>query len=605
MTSRDNVVRHWNESKYRSPNTTGKLRVGFIATALDAGGSEIWMMSLVRNTPGIHWSGCAHVGVKYMQPWVVEEMASLLPVYSHAFDQFDDDKSLPITRLDSARDAIEAVARHSDILVVWGVIDLGHYLSDEYDGRVVLVSHCSPVELSEKILHSSYECATNYVAVSSAAAKSFPEGLDVEVIHNGADESRLIATDTRAETRERFGWSDDDVVVCFLGRLADGKRPDEVFRAVKELRSRPGGDKYKCWFVGAGVSGALKAEAERELGNAVLFTGAVTDIGNVFSAMDCFVLTSETEGCSLAVLEAWLSGVPSVLTPVGMVPEATEAHGELAIIVPVGAPLSTVADAIEKALLPYNRPVIEHAKAVASEHFTAAKMGERWARYLGGISADVAAHCEVKVRPKIVVGVLSAKPYRDRRDACRATWLAELRKHDSMDAVFIVGSSAAGDPVRRDDLLLLSCDDGYDHLSQKVAHFCRWAVAHCEFDYLFKCDDDTFVAADRLAEIDFQGRDYIGFEFFGHGYASGGAGYFLSRRAAKIIATQLHGTDWKEDVLVADCLRKNGIVISHDDRFLPYGNDDKRPKADNQIITSHRLSRNEFMASHLELAVST
>lgn len=44
-------------------------------------------------------------------------------------------------------------------------------------------------------------------------------------------------------------------------------------------------------------------------------------------------------------------------------------------------------------------------------------------------------------------------------------------------------------------------------LVHKTREFCRWALTQ-DFDYLFKCDDDTFVVTDRFLKFDPAGRDY-------------------------------------------------------------------------------------------------
>jgi glycosyltransferase involved in cell wall biosynthesis len=53
----------------------------------------------------------------------------------------------------------------------------------------------------------------------------------------------------------------------------------------------------------------------------VIFTGSRTDVGQLLQVMDVFALTSYTECCPMALLEAMASGVPAVCTAVGGVPE--------------------------------------------------------------------------------------------------------------------------------------------------------------------------------------------------------------------------------------------------------------------------------------------
>jgi hypothetical protein len=204
--------------------------------------------------------------------------------------------------------------------------------------------------------------------------------------------------------------------------------------------------------------------------------------------------------------------------------------------------------------------------------------------------------------PRILIGVLSAQGYQSRRAACRATWMGDLRGCPGASAVFLhgAGNRAAG-PVLVDDLLLLPCPDEYASLPQRTRWFCRWALTRDDWDYLFKCDDDTYVCTHRLVACDLNGKDYVGAEWMpGVGYASGGAGYFLSRRAAAIVAEGLTAATGAEDELVGQLLREAGVLFFRDDRFVAYGNDRPRPRPDNDLITTHAVGVDTFHQIHRE-----
>lgn len=133
-------------------------------------------------------------------------------------------------------------------------------------------------------------------------------------------------------------------------------------------------------------------------------------------------------------------------------------------------------------------------------------------------------------------------------------------------------------------------------MPQRTRQFCRWALESQQFDYLFKCDDDTYVAVDRLAAIDLCGRDYVGRDL--GGWASGGAGYFLSRRAAEIVASELTAETGDEDCAVADVLRTHGITVADDPRFLPWPGSGEFPRAANRTITAHGINTGTWREIH-------
>lgn len=209
---------------------------------------------------------------------------------------------------------------------------------------------------------------------------------------------------------------------------------------------------------------------------------------------------------------------------------------------------------------------------------------------------------------RILIGALSGLGYRGRRDNCRASWLADVKRFDNLSAVFLLG---VGEDVKRpvyiDDVLALPCPDHYDTLPQRTNWFCRWALARDDWDYLFKCDDDTYVCVERLAAYQPAG-DYVGTEWqAGVNYGSGGAGYFLSRRAAEIVAEHLHDVPGpeanssqgafpnqfgSEDLIVGDVLRRYGINLVKDNRFVPF-KDNGEPCRGNAIVTAHQIP-NDF-----------
>jgi hypothetical protein len=44
-----------------------------------------------------------------------------------------------------------------------------------------------------------------------------------------------------------------------------------------------------------------------------------------------------------------------------------------------------------------------------------------------------------------------------------------------------------------------------------------------------------------------------------------------------------------EDQLVGMRMRENGIPLTIDPRFVPWGSEERRPRADNDLITAHKF----------------
>ncbi|MCT9929377.1 glycosyltransferase [Planotetraspora sp. A-T 1434] len=123
----------------------------------------------------------------------------------------------------------------------------------------------------------------------------------------------------REAARAALGIPADAPVVAYVGRLTRAKRPDrflEVADAV--LRQVPG-----CRFLVCG-SGEQKEEVERKIPpmwESFRLLGWRRDVETVYGAADVVVLTSDSEGTPLVLIEAGMAGVPVVSTRVGSVAE--------------------------------------------------------------------------------------------------------------------------------------------------------------------------------------------------------------------------------------------------------------------------------------------
>jgi len=148
----------------------------------------------------------------------------------------------------------------------------------------------------------------------------------------------------------------------------------------------------------------------------------------------------------------------------------------------------------------------------------------------------------------------------DRISAIRETWARDIEPFkDYVTLKFFYGKPSAGYPREPlPDEVFLDVPDDYASLPLKTVAICRWANER-EYDFLFKGDDDTAVHVDRLVfELSHTLMDYAGCDH--HGVCTGGPGYFLSRRAFRLIATQGGSPDhWAEDVWVSKVLSRNNI----------------------------------------------
>lgn len=189
-----------------------------------------------------------------------------------------------------------------------------------------------------------------------------------------------------------------------------------------------------------------------------------------------------------------------------------------------------------------------------------------------------------KEKVKVLVGICSCNTAASRRKACRETWLSHPAP--GIACKFFVGRR---EPIKgEDDVVALWVNDDYAHLPAKGLAFYQYALEHYDFDWLFKCDDDTYVALDRLESLCDDRYDLIGdMTLANRGFPSGGAGYLMNRTLVENIVA--HGgqvpATGAEDVLFGQLSRELGARTYATSRLFL-----------NHSVVPHRL--NDQVSAH-------
>ncbi len=137
----------------------------------------------------------------------------------------------------------------------------------------------------------------------------------------------------RREIREALGYSEDDFIFGFVGRITRDKGINEILTAYRGLR-----DRSKLLLVGNPegldtLDPALLVEAQQD--DHIRFHGNVTDIERYFAAMDVVLLPSYREGFGNVIIEAAAVGTPAIVSNIPGPIDAVEV-GRTALIVEVG-----------------------------------------------------------------------------------------------------------------------------------------------------------------------------------------------------------------------------------------------------------------------------
>ncbi|QOY86455.1 glycosyltransferase [Paludibaculum fermentans] len=189
--------------------------------------------------------------------------------------------------------------------------ELGHRLTDPLAERTTAIC----------------EAATrSYLESHSAPADklmSLPNGLDTSVYR----------PDSEARRRMRQELGLDGFAWLAVGRFEKPKNYPLMLRAFAELGQRDA----TLVLCGAGSLEPLLRRQIKELGieGRVRLLGVREDIPAVMNAADAFVLSSDTEGLPMVILQASATGLPIVATDVGGNREAIQ-PGETGLLTPPG-----------------------------------------------------------------------------------------------------------------------------------------------------------------------------------------------------------------------------------------------------------------------------
>ena len=183
------------------------------------------------------------------------------------------------------------------------------------------------MHLTKKVIAEADRLVSVSAALKDSASALAKAKNDVPVVYNGCDLNMFVnrAGDRRA-IREKFGISESDKVLIFVGSITEGKGIFELTDAFTRLNfEKPG---LRMFIIGAGpqMSALNDMVVSRRLHNRIHLTGRLdhNEIPGFLSASDVLVLPSHAEGLPNVVLEAMACGLPVVATRVGGLPEAVE-----------------------------------------------------------------------------------------------------------------------------------------------------------------------------------------------------------------------------------------------------------------------------------------
>jgi len=157
-------------------------------------------------------------------------------------------------------------------------------------------------------------------------------------IYNGVDFNRFHPSPMNFKIRKSFGIPENAPVLGTVANMAVEKGYPYLLEAADQIsKANP-----NVWFLFVGfgpLEKEMKKKAEQiKAHKQIIFLGARSDIPNLLSAMDIFILASVIEGFPNVLLEAMASGKPVVATKAGGVPELIESGKDGLLVAPKNGP---------------------------------------------------------------------------------------------------------------------------------------------------------------------------------------------------------------------------------------------------------------------------
>jgi glycosyltransferase involved in cell wall biosynthesis len=184
-------------------------------------------------------------------------------------------------------------------------VDLTARIYTKSIGKAI-IRHCDKVIL----LHSSLMNTAEEIGIKQA---------NMCVVPNSIDLARFSPSSNIGEIRESLGIRKDEAMILNVGRLVPVKGIDTLIEITRKLLNDS--LKVKTVIVGDGPYRKEYEKKAENLGGNVIFTGFRTDIPEIISACDVFVLPSLSEGLPSALLEAAAFGKPVIASNMGGAPE--------------------------------------------------------------------------------------------------------------------------------------------------------------------------------------------------------------------------------------------------------------------------------------------
>lgn len=377
------------------------IRAALLTPNFSLGGAERWVNQLLEHVPRsrVQWTGLGISGHGGADPRLCAKAAMLTQTHTYRLPpERRHPKAHPFEPVDIYKwhdnygSIVRELTRDADCVLTWGVPDMAHIFHNVTLPRVNC-SHTTVIEPGgpmRPITGVTHLAGCAEIALRYFDGRPGLQNLPRQVIYNGCDPEHIRPAIGRTKQRE-LEWSIGcrNVAVGHIGRHSSEKNYLALAKAITHLPKR-----YRAIYYGRDQllynqpAPDLLELAKND--SRIQCHLPVDRVGDILAGLDVLVIASHHEACSLAMIEAWLAGVPVVATPVGSVPELQKRFGTLVVEVPLDPTPEELALGIRRAADLDGQWIARYAREVALKHFTIRAMADNWATYLEQVCSSTA-----------------------------------------------------------------------------------------------------------------------------------------------------------------------------------------------------------------------
>jgi glycosyltransferase involved in cell wall biosynthesis len=182
------------------------------------------------------------------------------------------------------------------------------------------------------------EGAAKVIAVTTMEAEQYKSmGVSedkIEIVPHGVDLAEFDDLPQKGEFRRKYGLSDGQMVILYLGRIDKIKGLDLLAKSFADLSKTAVGIRLVIVGPDSGyLSGLKRLVSDLRIGDRVIFTGPLyeRDKLKAYVDADVYVLPSSYEIFGITVLEACACGTPVVITDRCGIAEAIKGQAGLVV----------------------------------------------------------------------------------------------------------------------------------------------------------------------------------------------------------------------------------------------------------------------------------